>query len=873
MKEYLNYSKIISYKESNIKNKYFNDYFTEKKKDNKNIPISQISSSTIFDSEPEKYTLTKLINSVSNYRKEIGTDFKIDVSTIKPNRLFHFDSYRTIGIKDNNSHSTSFMVKSNYKNISPIRNKILNNSTLNNNTEKEVKKIENEKKTIIDYFPINNLIKMETKLIILISKIKNLIQLKEEFIIWLKEFKDCPFYQFHFIFKNIFDNESPIKENVANLIKNSSNLLIISSITCFWITYKNILNNHIIIKAKNDNIDIKNLYDLMINNHKLYLLLCLFILIEANSINNNDDVYVLRLIEQIKAYLSKTLRNFKNRILVLNEFKFVSKNIVNILNKILNNYNFPELYDYTNNINNVDISRLFEIFDEIKNKKYLNYNSLGVNDNRSNINNMNILSNNTNENTNNLSKRKIYKKINKINEDKANQINNRLYIKKTIPNRQMNNKKVTNKIVNIIINNNNANVNYDNQNQLSIKYNANKNNSYNINYNNKNNFRQELNTIKNVDNSITIKLNNTENYNNINISPRYNKNINFNFNQKLVNTNYKNNMKYNLNNISSFNINNNTYNNSNLNINTQTYNNSCLNINNNYYTNNYNNNYNNNYILKKKQRQNSVNPEPPFLPPKQNKSEFSQKKYTLILDLDETLVRYQINENNQDEAKIIFRPGLFYFLNKVYPLFDIVIWTVATREYADPIIDIIEENKKYFIARLFREHATIKNYNYAKDLTNLGRDINTIIIIDDKEENFSFQKENGILIKPFYGTNIELKKDFILYDLFKILTKILLDKTDDVRNGINKYRYEIKQKITQNSNKNNFGNIDGENKNLYNSQTLVNKDLINNINNIKHNNSHLKNSINNINRNYINNKINRSFSMSDSLGFNKLSKK
>ena len=112
-------------------------------------------------------------------------------------------------------------------------------------------------------------------------------------------------------------------------------------------------------------------------------------------------------------------------------------------------------------------------------------------------------------------------------------------------------------------------------------------------------------------------------------------------------------------------------------------------------------------------------------------------------------MRYKINENNKDESKIIFRPGLFYFLNKVYHLFDIVIWTIATKEYAEPIIDIIEENKKYFIVRLFREHATIKNNGYIKDLTNLGRDINTIIIIDDKESSFSFQKKNCILIKPF----------------------------------------------------------------------------------------------------------------------------
>ena len=81
----------------------------------------------------------------------------------------------------------------------------------------------------------------------------------------------------------------------------------------------------------------KYIYELMINNHKLYLLLCLFILIESNLINNKENtifikiiIYVLRLIEQIKAYLSKILRNIKKRILVINEIKSVSKNLVNI---------------------------------------------------------------------------------------------------------------------------------------------------------------------------------------------------------------------------------------------------------------------------------------------------------------------------------------------------------------------------------------------------------------------------------------------------------------------------------------------------------------------------------------------------------------
>ena len=103
----------------------------------------------------------------------------------------------------------------------------------------------------------------------------------------------------------------------------------------------------------------------MVNNHKLYLLLCLFLLIEAKLINDNENTYALRLMEQIKVYMSKILRNFKNRILVLNELKTVSKRYNKYIKKILlqNNYNSQELYYYTNNINKVDVLRLFEILE------------------------------------------------------------------------------------------------------------------------------------------------------------------------------------------------------------------------------------------------------------------------------------------------------------------------------------------------------------------------------------------------------------------------------------------------------------------------------------------------------------------------------
>ena len=168
------------------------------------------------------------------------------------------------------------------------------------------------------------------------------------------------------------------------------------------------------------------------------------------------------------------------------------------------------------------------------------------------------------------------------------------------------------------------------------------------------------------------------------------------------------------------------------------------------------------------------------------------KKYTLILDLDETLIHYnQENNNYNNKGSITLRPGLFQFLNNISPYFEIIIWTVATQSYADPIINLIESERRYFSCRLYREYTTFYQNNYIKDLNNLGRDISKIIIIDNCSFNFSFQKENGILIKSFYG-----KKDSLeLIYLIPILLNIIKEN-DDVRIGIKKNRKEIQNKIS-----------------------------------------------------------------------------
>ena len=83
---------------------------------------------------------------------------------------------------------------------------------------------------------------------------------------------------------------------------------------------------------------------------------------------------------------------------------------------------------------------------------------------------------------------------------------------------------------------------------------------------------------------------------------------------------------------------------------------------------------------------------------------------------------------------------------------------------------------------------------YLKDLSKIGRPLDSVIIVDNNLENFKIHKENGIYIKSFWGENNE---DNALYNLTNILVKIAKEKID-VRDGLRNLRDEIIFKISGN---------------------------------------------------------------------------
>ena len=86
------------------------------------------------------------------------------------------------------------------------------------------------------------------------------------------------------------------------------------------------------------------------------------------------------------------------------------------------------------------------------------------------------------------------------------------------------------------------------------------------------------------------------------------------------------------------------------------------------------------------------------------------KQYTLVLDLDETLVHFK---NEAGKAKFLIRPHAYSFLRNMAAHFEIIIFTAAQKEYADWILDKID-GYGVISHRLYREHCQMNQTSHLK---------------------------------------------------------------------------------------------------------------------------------------------------------------
>ena len=213
-------------------------------------------------------------------------------------------------------------------------------------------------------------------------------------------------------------------------------------------------------------------------------------------------------------------------------------------------------------------------------------------------------------------------------------------------------------------------------------------------------------------------------------------------------------------------------------------------------------------ILTEINKEKEINP--PFLPKKEPKY-----KYSLILDLDETIVHY-IKYKNSEYVQV--RPYLDDFIKELSDYYEIIIFTASYQNYADLAINGIDIDKRIKY-RLYRQHTMKIGNTIIKDLSKLGRDLKKIIIVDNCSENYSLQPKNGINLIDFTGNNND---DILLY-LKKDLIDLYKKNPDDVRPYLKQIQINMNKRANELINLNKNKNLINLNKIQHNKKVIKDK--------------------------------------------------
>jgi len=174
-------------------------------------------------------------------------------------------------------------------------------------------------------------------------------------------------------------------------------------------------------------------------------------------------------------------------------------------------------------------------------------------------------------------------------------------------------------------------------------------------------------------------------------------------------------------------------------------------------------------------------PPRPLIPRRQpsylNLEPSTDPKYqkTLILDLDETLIHSMSKGGRMSTGHMVEvrlnqtyvgaggqtsigpqhpilywvnkRPHCDDFLRRVCKWYNLVVFTASVQEYADPVIDWLEAERKFFSARYYRQHCTFRQGAFIKDLSSVEPDLSKVMILDNSPLSYMFHQDNAIPIQ------------------------------------------------------------------------------------------------------------------------------
>lgn len=141
----------------------------------------------------------------------------------------------------------------------------------------------------------------------------------------------------------------------------------------------------------------------------------------------------------------------------------------------------------------------------------------------------------------------------------------------------------------------------------------------------------------------------------------------------------------------------------------------------------------------------------------------SPKKHVLVLDLDETLVHtshtpvaeYDLRIellSRKSPVRAFFvqkRPFLDLFLEKLRKRYELVVFTASLREYADPVIDLLDRHRS-IQRRFFREACSAQGDDFGKDLSIVTPNLSRVLLVDNSPAAYSKQQGNAVPIDAWF---------------------------------------------------------------------------------------------------------------------------
>lgn len=160
---------------------------------------------------------------------------------------------------------------------------------------------------------------------------------------------------------------------------------------------------------------------------------------------------------------------------------------------------------------------------------------------------------------------------------------------------------------------------------------------------------------------------------------------------------------------------------------------------------------------------------------------YVQPPYTLVLEMKDVLVHP--DWTYQTGWRFKKRPGVDHFLEQLARNFEIVVYTADQGMTVFPILDALDPNG-FIMYRLVRDATHFVDGHHVKNLDNLNRDLNKVIVIDWDPNSTKLHPENTFNIARWTGND----DDATLFDLVAFLKTIATADVQDVREVITYYR-------------------------------------------------------------------------------------